>query len=51
MADEDALLVVDLCPHCASRVISRNQVEDWAMEPATVVFVDAPPDCDQGSDE
>jgi len=25
----DALLVVDLCPSCASRAISRNHVEGW----------------------
>lgn len=39
MAEEDALLVVDLCPHCASRVISKNQVADWTEEPAVVHFV------------
>lgn len=39
MAKEDALLIVDLCPHCATRVISKNQVEDWTDEPALVVFV------------
>jgi len=31
----DRLLVVDLCPGCASKVISRNHVEGWADEPAT----------------
>jgi CRISPR-associated protein Cas2 len=25
----DALLIVDLCPTCASNVISRNHVEGW----------------------
>lgn len=39
MDDEDALLVVDLCPHCAERVISKNQLDDWTAEPATVIFV------------
>lgn len=29
MDAEDSLLIVDLCPRCASRVVSRNQVEDW----------------------
>lgn len=29
MAPEDALLIVDLCPTCASNVISRNHVEGW----------------------
>ena len=39
MDPEDALLVVDLCPHCASRVISRNQVDDWTDDPPVAVFV------------
>jgi CRISPR-associated protein Cas2 len=29
MAEEDALLIVDLCPTCATNVISRNHVEGW----------------------
>lgn len=29
----DRLLVVDLCPRCAERVISRNHVEGWARAP------------------
>ena len=33
MAPEDSLLVVDLCPTCASNVIARNHVEGW--EPAS----------------
>ncbi len=41
MAEEDALLVVDLCPHCAARVVSKNQVDDWTLEPATVLFAGA----------
>src|SRR5512138_3423971 len=32
MDKADALLVVDLCPHCAARVISKNQVDDWTAE-------------------
>lgn len=41
MAEEDALLVVDLCPRCAARVVSKNQVDDWTLEPATVLFAGA----------
>jgi CRISPR-associated protein Cas2 len=29
MAPEDALLIVDLCPTCATNVISRNHVDGW----------------------
>lgn len=42
MADEDALLVLDLCPRCAARVISQNQVDDWTVEPAMVLFSSGP---------
>lgn len=35
MAPEDALLVVDLCPGCATKVISRNHVEGWDEVPRT----------------
>ena len=38
MAEEDALLVLDLCPRCAARVISQNQVDDWTAEPPMVLF-------------
>ncbi len=31
----DRLLVVDLCPRCAERVISRNHVEGWTRAPDT----------------
>lgn len=31
----DSLLVVDLCPRCASNVISQNHVEGWTDPPAT----------------
>ena len=42
----DQLLVVDLCPSCASRVISRNHVEGWTDKPAsfTIVAAQASPD-------
>lgn len=33
MAPEDSLLVVDLCPRCASNVITRNHVEGWETQP------------------
>lgn len=31
----DRVLVVDLCPRCAERVISRNHVEGWTRTPET----------------
>ena len=43
LADEDALLVIDLCPHCASRVVAKNQVDDWSVDPPTVIFPGATP--------
>jgi CRISPR-associated protein Cas2 len=39
---EDALLIVDLCPSCAKRVISRNHVEGWAEEPPTLCWARLP---------
>src|ERR1700733_6110785 len=40
----DRLLVVDLCPTCASRAISRNHVEGWTEKPApyTIITSQAP---------
>jgi CRISPR-associated protein Cas2 len=40
----DRLLVVDLCPACAARVISRNHVEGWTdQQPAcTIITKQAP---------
>jgi CRISPR-associated protein Cas2 len=40
----DRLLVVDLCPSCASRVISRNHVDGWTEVPCpfTIVNKQAP---------
>lgn len=38
MDAEDALLVLDLCPRCATRVVSQNQVDDWTLEPPVVLF-------------
>lgn len=36
---EDALLIVDLCPRCASKVVSRNHVEGWTEEVPTYRIV------------
>ncbi len=33
MASEDDLLIVDLCPSCAERVVARNHVESWTTQP------------------
>ena len=35
MAPEDSLLVVNLCPTCASNVIARNHVDGWETRPST----------------
>jgi CRISPR-associated protein Cas2 len=35
----DRLLVVDLCPSCASRAISRNNVPGWTDAPAAFTIV------------
>jgi CRISPR-associated protein Cas2 len=51
---DDRLLVVDLCPSCASRVISKNHVEGWTETQDTFTIVrsqaservDASPDVD-----
>ena len=37
----DQLLVIDLCPGCASRAISRNHVEGWNEKPASFAIVAA----------
>lgn len=29
LAEEDRLLIVDLCPRCAERVVAKNQFDDW----------------------
>jgi CRISPR-associated protein Cas2 len=35
----DRLLIVDLCPTCAARVISRNHVEGWTnQQPACTII-------------
>ena len=34
LAAEDAVAIIDLCPHCASRAVSKNELaEEWALEP------------------
>lgn len=35
----DRLLVVDLCPRCAGRVISKNHVDGWEHSPSTFSIV------------
>jgi CRISPR-associated protein Cas2 len=49
----DRLLVVDLCPSCASRAISRNHVEGWTEKPApyTIVTSQAPERAGESIDE
>jgi CRISPR-associated protein Cas2 len=39
MAPEDSLLIIDLCPRCASNVVSRNHVEGWTTEPASFSII------------
>lgn len=39
MDAEDALLVVDLCPSCARRVISKNHVPGWDEQPSSYVVI------------
>jgi CRISPR-associated protein Cas2 len=42
LADEDSLLIVDLCPGCAGRVISCNHKAGWDAPPPTFAVVGAP---------
>jgi CRISPR-associated protein Cas2 len=35
LGPEDSLLIVDLCPTCASNVVARNHVEGWETQPTT----------------
>ena len=37
---EDSLLIVDLCPACAGKVVSRNHVEGWDEEPPRFLLLD-----------
>ncbi|KAA0254359.1 CRISPR-associated endonuclease Cas2 [Acidobacteria bacterium ACD] len=37
---EDSLLVLDLCPTCAGKVVSRNHVEGWDEQPPAFLLVD-----------
>ena len=43
MAPEDSLLIVDLCPSCSRRVVTRNHVDGWTEERATFRIVGAAP--------
>ncbi len=46
MASEDRLLVIDLCPTCASSAVSRNHVDGWTQEPAAFAILSGT-SCDQ----
>jgi len=48
MAPEDSLLVVDLCPTCASNVVARNHVEGWETQPPSFRIVGGSPSTDHG---
>lgn len=48
MSPDDALLIVDLCPSCAGRVVSRNHLTGW-KDPASEFRILGPPN-DQGQD-
>jgi CRISPR-associated protein Cas2 len=48
MSPEDNLLVVDLCPTCASNVIARNQVDGWETRPPTFRIIGTVTDADHG---
>ena len=47
MAPEDRLLIVDLCPTCASHVVTRNHVEGWEAEEATYRVIESKDAYDQ----
>lgn len=49
MDPTDGLLIIDLCPRCASRAIAKNHVDDWSHEPAPFRLVERP--ADQGTDD
>lgn len=38
MAPEDSLLVVNLCPTCASNVVARNHVEGWGDTASNISY-------------
>lgn len=52
MAPEDDLLIVDLCPSCANRVVARNDVNSWKVDPPRFRIVglrrDHAPDVGEG---
>lgn len=48
LAPEDAVAIIDLCPHCASRAVAKNALgDDWELQP--VGFRLVAPASDQGS--
>lgn len=48
MAPEDSLLIVDLCPTCASNVVARNHVEGWETQPPTFRIIGSANAADHG---
>lgn len=44
LTPDDSLLIVDLCPSCARRVVTRNHVDGWTEKPATFRIVDGTSD-------
>ena len=47
MEPEDALLVIDLCPKCASNVVARNHVEGWELKPQAFRIIGGAPKAKQ----
>jgi hypothetical protein len=47
MDPEDAHLIIDLCPSCARKVVTRNHVNGMGEEPKTFRIV--APTCDQSA--
>ena len=39
MSEEDALLIIELCPHCAGRLVCENKVQEWPVDSACVVIL------------
>ena len=51
LADEDSLLVVDLCAGCAGRIRVRNRPNDWlALRPSFVIARSQAPPAGGGED-
>ena len=39
----DSLIIIDLCPNCAERVVTKNHVDGWSPSPAPFRLVGAAP--------